>query len=84
VHVMRSPGGEEDADGELGVGVNVEVLRCDVLCHGEGKIDGRDGLVGATGDSNAVVATPGLVLVIDWRWVWRGGVEGCRSVVWAP
>jgi hypothetical protein len=55
--------GEEDADGERGVGVDVEVLGGDPVGGGEGRVGGRGGLVGAAGDPEGgrggVGAAPG-------------------------
>jgi hypothetical protein len=48
---VRRRGGEEDADGERGVGVDVEVLGRDAVGRGEGRVGGRGGLFGAAGDA---------------------------------
>ena len=47
---VRRRGGEEDADGEGGVGINVEVLGGDVVRHGEGLVQRCRGLVRAIRD----------------------------------
>jgi hypothetical protein len=55
VRVLRRRRGEEDADGERGVGVDVEVLGGDPVGRGEGRVGGRRGLVRAAGDPEGVV-----------------------------
>lgn len=50
VRVLRWRRGEEDTDGQRGVGVDMEVLGRDAVGCGEGRVGGRGGLVGAAGD----------------------------------
>jgi hypothetical protein len=59
VRVLRRRRGEEDADGERGVGVDVEVLGRDAVGRGEGRVGGRGGLVGAAGDPERRVGVGG-------------------------
>jgi hypothetical protein len=47
---MRRRGGEEEADREPIVGVDVDVLGCDAVRHIEGRIVERGGLVGVVRD----------------------------------
>ncbi|BAS72438.1 Os01g0519150 [Oryza sativa Japonica Group] len=47
---VRRRGEEEDANGEGGVGINVEVLGGDIVRHGEGLVQRCRGLVRAIRD----------------------------------